>query len=143
MAVLIGLREAALRSNQGNSVFRPQVRGMQLHIENPVGDRRFLGLQESDGHIVDANSTRGGSLQRTVMSVAVNDEIGSIAIDNLSQAGAAKVRMDLRRLSDNSGGDWRVMQDNDPLRSPELCHRTPWCPQSLRHLVRNRCRRES
>ena len=62
VAAIIGVRQAALRSNQGNSVFRPQVPSMQLNIENPVGDRRFLGLQESDGHIVDANSTRGRSV---------------------------------------------------------------------------------
>jgi len=109
VAALIEVREPALRSNQGNSVFRRQAPSMQLNIENPVGHRWFLGLQESDGHIVDTDSTRGASVQSTVMSVAVNDEICSIAINNLAKARAAEVRMDFGRLSDDGGGDWRVV----------------------------------
>jgi len=37
VAALIEVREPALRSNQGNSVFRLQAPSMQLNIEKPVG----------------------------------------------------------------------------------------------------------
>ena len=52
------------------------------YIEEFVGRRWCLALQQSDGHIVNRNPSGCFSARRSMMRVAMDDQVGSMAIDD-------------------------------------------------------------
>jgi hypothetical protein len=56
-----------------------------LYSENAIGSGGLLRLQEGDRDIVHGHPGRGFSIQTPMMSVAMDDQIGSVAVDDFCQ----------------------------------------------------------
>jgi hypothetical protein len=68
------------------SCFKPCLaRRSSLDLKYPIRGGRLLTLQQSDRHVAYANPGGRFAVQRSMMCVAVNDEIGSVAINHFRQ----------------------------------------------------------
>jgi len=63
---------------------------MKLHVKNAIKAGRILGLQQSDSDIVNGNAGGGFSITFTVVGMAMQNEIGPMAIDDLGEARGAR-----------------------------------------------------
>lgn len=49
-----------------------------LNIKHPIGRRGLLCLQQANRYVVHRNASRGFSRQRSVMGVAVHNQVGAV-----------------------------------------------------------------
>ena len=87
---------------------------MKLHVKNAIKAGRILGLQQSDSDIVNGNAGGGFSITFTVVGMAMQNEIGPMAIDDLGEARGAKKRINLMGLAfDGCGAAARFLRHRD------------------------------
>jgi len=55
-----------------------------LHVEDAIDDWRFLLHEKVHGYVMDRNAPGGLAVERTAMSMAMQDQVGSMTIDDLS-----------------------------------------------------------
>ena len=65
-----------------------------LDVEDAIGAGGLLRLQEADGYVVDWNSGGGLAVGGSVMGMAVDDQVGAVAIDYFGQSRGAEERED-------------------------------------------------
>lgn len=61
-------------------------RSQRLNVKYPVHCRRILSLQQRDGDVVNGNSTCCFSIALAIVSMAMEHQVRSVAINNFSQA---------------------------------------------------------
>src|SRR5690348_3693599 len=101
-----------------------------LDVEHAIDSTGVLALQQCDGHIVDWNAAWCFSLAGSVVRMSMNDQVGSVAVDDFGKTGGPEKRKYIRRFPLDSRGHWRIMQHHDALGCSQLRHRTLQ-PQSL------------
>src|SRR5690348_8043424 len=91
-----------------------------LDIEDAVDAGGLLGLAEAKGDVVDRISAHGEAIRSAEVDVAVNDEVGAVAVNNFGEARGSQIRKDFGSFAFHGAGDGRVVQDDDALIHTEL-----------------------
>ena len=77
--------------------------GEELYIEDSIRRCWLLCLQQSDRHVVNRDACGRSSFHLSVMGVAVQHHVCTMAIYDLSQTRCTKKGEDFRRLTLNGG----------------------------------------
>jgi hypothetical protein len=56
-----------------------------LDVKYSVGGRRLLLLKQGDGDVPNGNASQGLAIQSSVMSVTMQDEVGSMPVNDLGK----------------------------------------------------------
>jgi len=77
-----------------------------LDFEQSVDSGRFLLLEKRDCDVMYGNARRRFSIERATVSMTVEDEICTMAVNDLRQSGGTKEWKYLRRFPHHRRGDW-------------------------------------
>src|SRR5690242_6790691 len=84
-------------------------------IENAVGNGGILQLQQGQGHVVDGNASGGFAFHAAMVSVAVQDEVGAVAVSHLGQARGAEVGINFGGFALHGGADRGIVDHHNAL----------------------------
>ena len=93
-----------------------------LNIKYSVCRRRIPGFEQSDRNVVHRDTRSNGSVRLAIVSVSVEDKVGTVAVNHLCQPRTAEKRKNLRSLALHRGNDGKVMEDYDSFRGAQFRH---------------------